>query len=71
MLAKNLRGVAVVVDKDRIGCGFEAVENLERDILILDDGFQYLKLGRRFDLVLIDREASFGNEYLLPRGTLR
>ena len=71
MLAKNLRGVAVVVDKDRVECGRHAVAALGSDLLILDDGLQYLKLARRFDIVLIDREAPFGNDYLLPRGTLR
>lgn len=71
MLAKNLRGVAVVVDKDRVECGRHAVSTLGSDLLILDDGLQYLKLHRRHDIVLIDREAPFGNEYLLPRGTLR
>jgi tetraacyldisaccharide 4'-kinase len=71
MLAKNLRGVAVVVDKDRVDCGRHAVSALGCDLLILDDGLQYLKLHRRFDLVLVDREAPFGNEHLLPRGTLR
>ena len=71
MLAKNLRGVAVVVEKNRVACGLHAVNALGSDLLILDDGLQYLKLHRRFDLVLIDREAPFGNEHLLPRGTLR
>ena len=71
MLAKNLRGVAVVVEKNRVACGLHAVGALGSDLIILDDGLQYLKLHRRFDLVLIDREAPFGNEYLLPRGTLR
>lgn len=71
MLAKNLRGVAVVVDKDRVECGRHAITSLGSDLLILDDGLQYLRLHRRLDLVLIDREAPFGNEYLLPRGTLR
>lgn len=71
MLAKNLRGVAVVVDKDRVECGRHAISAFGSDLLILDDGLQYLKLHRRFDLVLIDREAPFGNEHLLPRGTLR
>ncbi|MEI6081125.1 MAG: tetraacyldisaccharide 4'-kinase [Verrucomicrobiota bacterium] len=71
MLAKNLRGVAVVVDKDRVECGRHAISKFGCDLLILDDGLQYLRLQRRFDLVLIDREAPFGNEYLLPRGTLR
>jgi tetraacyldisaccharide 4'-kinase len=71
MLAKNLRKVAVVVDKDRVGCGRHAISSLNSDLLILDDGLQYLRLHRRFDIVLIDRESPFGNEYLLPRGTLR
>ncbi len=71
MLAKNLRGVAVVVDKDRVECGRHAISQLNSDLLILDDGLQYLRMHRRFDLVLIDREAPFGNEYILPRGTLR
>lgn len=71
MLAKNLRGVAVVVDKDRVECGRHAISEFGSDLLILDDGLQYLRLHRRFDLVLIDREAPFGNEHLLPRGTLR
>ena len=71
MLAKNLRGVAVVVDKDRVECGRHAISQLSSDLLILDDGLQYLRLHRRFDIVLIDREAPFGNEYILPRGTLR
>jgi len=71
MLAKNLRGVAVLVEKDRVACGLHAVSALGSDLLILDDGLQYLRLHRRFDLVLVDRESPFGNEHLLPRGTLR
>ncbi|HTH47951.1 MAG TPA: tetraacyldisaccharide 4'-kinase, partial [Candidatus Limnocylindria bacterium] len=40
--------------------------------LLLDDGFQYWKLrGRRTDVVLVDAQQPFGNEHLLPRGTLR
>jgi tetraacyldisaccharide 4'-kinase len=71
MLAKNLPGVAVVVDKDRVKAGRYAVRELKCDTLILDDGLQYLRLRRRLDVVLVDRSAPFGNEHLLPRGTLR
>jgi len=39
--------------------------------LLLDDGLQYLHLKHRLDMVLVDRQAPFGNEFLLPRGTLR
>lgn len=71
MLAKNLKKVAVLVDRDRVKSGLYAIEHLGSDILLLDDGLQYLKLRHRFDIVLIDREAPFGNEFLIPRGTLR
>lgn len=71
MLAKNLKKVAVLVDRDRVKSGLYAISQLGSDLLLLDDGLQYLKLRHRFDIVLIDREAPFGNEFLLPRGTLR
>lgn len=71
MLAKNLPGVAVIVDKDRVKAGRWAVRDFSCDTLLLDDGLQYLKMRRKLDIVLVDRTAPFGNEYLLPRGTLR
>src|SRR5215472_2995753 len=72
MLASNLKDVIVLVDKDRVKSGRYAIEKYGCDTLLLDDGFQYWKLrGRRHDIVLIDRQQPFGNERLLPRGTLR
>jgi len=72
MLASNLRDVVVLVDKDRVKAGRYAIEKFGCDTLLLDDGFQYWKLaGRRQDIVLVDRQQPFGNERLLPRGTLR
>ena len=71
MLAKNLKGVSVVVDKDRIKGGRFAVRELQADFLLLDDGLQYLKLAHGTDIVLIDSSSPFGTGALLPRGTLR
>ena len=71
MLATNLPGVVVLVDKDRVKSGRYAIDHFGADTLILDDGLQYLHLQHRLDIVLIDRQAPFGNEFLLPRGTLR
>lgn len=72
MLASNLKDVIVLVDKDRVKSGRYAIEKFGCDTLLLDDGFQYWDLrGRRHDVVLIDRQQPFGNEHLLPRGTLR
>lgn len=72
MLASNLKDVIVLVDKDRVKAGRYAIEKFGCDTLLLDDGFQYWKLrGRRQDVVLVDCQQPFGNQFLLPRGTLR
>ena len=71
MLASNLPDVAVLVDKDRVKSGLYAIRNLGCDTLILDDGFQYLALKHRMQIVLVDRTNPFGNGHVLPRGILR
>ena len=71
MLARNLDGVAVLVDKDRVKSGIFAIEQLGSNTLILDDGMQYLKLRHEIDIVLVDCGFPFGTGALLPRGTMR
>ena len=71
MLAKSLGDIVVLVDKDRVRAAHYAIRELKCDTLILDDGMQYLTLKHRLEVCLIDAQAPFGNEFLLPRGTLR
>lgn len=71
LLAKSLPGVPVVIGKNRILTGQYAVEELKADVIILDDGYQHWQLARDLDIVLIDSLNIFGNNFLLPRGTLR
>jgi len=71
MLASNLPQVAVLVDKNRVKAGKYAIKKLGCDTLVLDDGFQYLSLRHRLDIVLVDRTNPFGNRHVLPRGLLR
>lgn len=71
MLARNLPGVVVLVDKNRVKSGTYAIKRFGCDTLILDDGFQYMPLKGRLNLLLIDKTNPFGNGHLLPRGTLR
>jgi tetraacyldisaccharide 4'-kinase len=71
MLAKNLRGVPVIVDKDRIKAGRYAIKRFGSDVLILDDGYQYLRLRSTLRMVLIDKNNPFGNYRFIPRGILR
>ncbi|MBN1670252.1 MAG: tetraacyldisaccharide 4'-kinase [Kiritimatiellae bacterium] len=71
MLASHLPDVAVLVDKNRVKSGRYAIGALGCDTLVLDDGFQYLALRHRLDIVLVDRTNPFGNRHVLPRGLLR
>jgi tetraacyldisaccharide 4'-kinase len=71
MLASNLPGVAVVVDRNRVKAGRYAIKRLGCDTLILDDGFQYYKLKHSIEVVLVDATNPFGNGRMLPRGILR
>lgn len=71
MLARNLPGVVVLVDRNRVKSGTYAIRKFGVDTLILDDGFQYLPLKGRLNLLLIDKNNPFGNGKLLPRGILR
>lgn len=71
MLARNLPGVIVLVDKNRVKAGTYAIKKFGCDTLVLDDGFQYLPLKGRLNLLLIDKTNPFGNGQLLPRGILR
>ena len=71
MLASNLPGVAVLVDRNRVKAGRYAVKRFGCDTIILDDGFQYQKLKHSIEVVLVDATNPFGNGHMLPRGILR
>ena len=71
MLASNLPGVAVVVDRNRVKAGRYAIKRFGCNTLILDDGFQYQRLKHSVEVVLVDSTNPFGNGNMLPRGILR
>lgn len=48
-----------------------AVEELESEILVLDDGFQHRRLKRVLDIVLLDTTDPWGAGRIFPRGLLR
>ena len=71
MLASNLPGVCVIVDRNRVKAGRWAIRRYGCDTLILDDGFQYQRLKHSLEVVLVDKTNPFGNGHMLPRGVLR
>ncbi|HDO29593.1 MAG TPA: tetraacyldisaccharide 4'-kinase [Desulfobacteraceae bacterium] len=70
LLAETLPGVLVLTGVSRKFPAARAVE-LGADVLILDDGFQHLALGRDLDLVLFNADTLAGNSRVFPGGDLR
>jgi tetraacyldisaccharide 4'-kinase len=71
VLEENLPDVPHLQDPDRVAAAVRAVEELESELLVLDDGFQHRQLHRDLDVVLIDATGPPARDYLFPRGTLR
>jgi len=64
-------GVPVVVGRDRISaCRILLSVHPRCDVIVADDGLQHRRLGRDFEIALID-ERGLGNGLLLPAGPLR
>lgn len=71
LMARSVPGVPVVVGPNRAIAGYVACGRFAPDIILMDDGFQHLKVQRDLDIVVIDSTDPFGNGCTLPRGILR
>jgi tetraacyldisaccharide 4'-kinase len=71
LMAARLKDIPVVVGRDRLAAGREALDRYRPDVAVLDDGFQHLRLARDLDIVLIDGADPFGSGKLFPAGILR
>ncbi len=71
VLEDNLDDVPHLQGTDRVALAKTAIEELESDVLLLDDGFQHRRLKRNCDIVLIDATNPWGYGYTLPGGVLR
>lgn len=70
MMAKSFTG-PIAVARRRID-GVELLSKLgPLDAVILDDGFQHVRLNRDVDLVLVSNERGFGNGWMIPAGPMR
>jgi tetraacyldisaccharide 4'-kinase len=71
MMAKELPGVPVIVSPDKAAGAVYASKDLNANIILLDDGFQHLRLHRDADIVLVDCLDPFAGGFLIPFGLLR
>jgi tetraacyldisaccharide 4'-kinase len=71
VLEENLPDVPHLQGTDRAALARTAVDELDADAIVLDDGFQHRRLARDLDLVLLDATAPLARDAIFPRGTLR
>ena len=72
MLAKSHRLARIVVDPKRIRSGPWACARFDPDFVLLDDGFQHLRVARDIDLVLLTpQDLAEGWGRVCPAGTWR
>jgi len=71
LLARSVAGLIVVIGSDRYQAGLAALERFRPDVLLLDDGFQHIRLHRDLNILLLDAARPFGNGWTVPLGMLR
>jgi len=71
LMARRLKGIPIVVASDRHSGCERITSDFKLDLILLDDGFQHLRLKRDLNILLLDARRPFGNKFLLPRGPLR
>ena len=71
-MIQQLASVPFAVSSNRVR-GAQALlkQHPEVNLIISDDGLQHYQLQRAVEIVVIDGQRGFGNQYLLPAGPLR
>jgi len=70
-MALKFPSARVVVAERRVDAARTAVERLDSEVLVLDDGFQHRYLKRDLDIVVIDSRYNPAHEMTLPAGMRR
>ncbi len=70
LIASKLKGVPVITGKDRYLLTLYAQVHFNTDVVVLDDGFQHIRLRRDIDVVALTPDI-FLHPYVLPLGKLR
>ena len=71
LILRYAPGVVLVKAADRVAGARHALDAFGCDTVILDDGYQHVRLARDENIVLIDASNPFGSGHLVPRGMLR
>lgn len=71
LIALSVPEAIVIVGSSRSETAAIAINEYGADAIVLDDGFQHIRLERDLDIVLVDYNDDPENDMLLPAGRLR
>jgi tetraacyldisaccharide 4'-kinase len=71
VLIARRSGCAVAVAPDRVAAARHLLARADCDVLLADDGLQHYRLGRCFEIAVVDGVRGLGNGQCLPAGPLR
>jgi tetraacyldisaccharide 4'-kinase len=71
VLLARRTGCAVVAGPDRVAAAHRLLSVTTVDVVLSDDGLQHYRLGRRFEIAVVDGVRGMGNGLCLPAGPLR
>lgn len=71
VLLARRTGCPVVAGPDRVACVEALLANARVDVVLSDDGLQHYRLGRSFEIAVVDGVRGMGNGLCLPAGPLR
>ncbi|NQY51115.1 MAG: tetraacyldisaccharide 4'-kinase [Piscirickettsiaceae bacterium] len=61
----------IAISPKRIKASTALIKHFNCNLIISDDGLQHYAFNRNIEIVVVDAERTFGNEYCLPSGPLR
>jgi len=71
VLLARRTGCPVVAGPDRAAAAQRLLSATPVDVVLSDDGLQHYRLGRRFEIAVVDGVRGMGNGLCLPAGPLR
>jgi tetraacyldisaccharide 4'-kinase len=61
----------VMVSTNRVAAVQALLAETDCNVVISDDGLQHYRMSRQLEIIVVDGERRFGNQYFLPAGPLR
>lgn len=71
LLLKQTCNCPVMIDPKRPRAIRQLLANYSLDVIISDDGLQHYAMQRDIEVIMVDGERQFGNQWLIPAGPLR